>query len=162
MSRNPEARISRAFTLVEILMVVIIMAIAAAIVIPYSSASGTAALAAARMITSDLQYAQNVAITTQKPVTATFSTTTSEYSLTSQSEPLIHPITKVAYTVRLSNERGMSGVRIESTTLGAAGAVTFDEFGSPSEACMILVKAGAVMYRVEVAAATGNIKVTAL
>jgi len=27
---------------------------------------------------------------------------------------------------------------------------------------MILVKAGAVMYRVEVAAATGNIKVTAL
>lgn len=150
------------FTLVELLMVVIIMAIAAAMIIPYSTSSATTAMSAARMVTSDLQHAQNVAVTMQTPVTVTFNIIDNEYSLTSQSGPLIHPITKKAYTVQLANQRGMSAASLVSTTLGSTGSVTFDEFGSPSSAGSIIIQAGSVRYRLEVAAATGNIKVVAL
>ena len=67
---------ARAFTLIEVLMVVLIMGIAAAVVIPNAiNTSDLQAVSAARMVATDLQYAQDTAITTQTPVTVTFQPT---------------------------------------------------------------------------------------
>ena len=61
------------FTLIEIMVVLVILAVAAAIVAPHvASTSDLEAVSAARMVACDLQYAQDTAITTQVPVTVTF------------------------------------------------------------------------------------------
>lgn len=63
----------RGFTLIEIIVVVIILAIAAAIAVPYVGNMGSyKSTAAARIVMSDLFYAQNYAITAQKTVYVTF------------------------------------------------------------------------------------------
>src|SRR5437868_2198668 len=57
----------RAFTLVEILMVVLILAIASAVIVPQiGSRSDLKVAAGARLVMSDLIWAQNRAITTQQ------------------------------------------------------------------------------------------------
>ena len=62
-SRPPS---SGAFTLVELMVVIIILAIVAAITVPsLSSGADFQALSAARMLMADLQYAQDFAVTHQ-------------------------------------------------------------------------------------------------
>src|SRR4029078_5802692 len=57
----------RAFTLIEILMVVVILGIASAIMIPHlGSRDDLRAAAATRVVMADLTYAQNRAIAQQK------------------------------------------------------------------------------------------------
>ena len=61
--RSPRRR--NGFTLVEVLVVVAIIAIAGAVVVPSMLSAGTLGLqGAARMIVADLQYAQNEALAT--------------------------------------------------------------------------------------------------
>ena len=65
LDARPIAR--RAFTLIEILTVVIILGISAAIIIPnVSNRDDMRAAGAARMVMADLIFAQNRAIATQK------------------------------------------------------------------------------------------------
>lgn len=58
----------RAFTLIEVLVVVIIMTIAARLVIPMVSGNAYQVSLAARAVMDDLLYAQTMAIAQQKPV----------------------------------------------------------------------------------------------
>ena len=149
----------------ELIVVLVILAIAAALVVPYASGGSSQAVSAARVIASDLQYAQSTAVTTQQPVTVKFTPWENTYTYTlkdSNSLPLIHPITTKSYTVNFRSMRGFENVTIVSAVFGSGELVTFDATGAPDPAGSVTVKAGAFQYRLNVAAATGNVTVTRL
>jgi len=142
-------------------VVVLIIGLTAGMVIPYASSSDdSAAVAGVRMLTCDLQYAQNTAITSQTPVTVQFVPGMEYYVLSNASGPLIHPMKKTAYVVNFSAERGFEGLDIVSADFGGATAVVFDELGSPDNAGAITLQGGAQEYVINVAAATGKVTVT--
>ena len=152
--------LGKGFTLAELMVVVVIIGLTAGMVIPYASSAGdTAALAGARLMVCDLQYAQNTAITTQAPVTVTFNTSGNSYTLSNASGTLIHPMTKQAYVVEFPAERGFEGLDIVSASFSATTSVTFDEFGSPDDTGTITLQAGSQVYVITVAAATGKVTV---
>ncbi|KKK58885.1 hypothetical protein LCGC14_3039940, partial [marine sediment metagenome] len=80
------------FTLLELLVVMIVMAIAAAVVVPYAmSTSDLHAKSVARRLMADLEYAQNQAIVTQADVKVSFDVFGNSYTVSKQSSTLIHP-----------------------------------------------------------------------
>jgi len=152
-----------AFTLLELMVVVLILAIAAAVAIPYAvSTSDLQVISAARMLAADLQYAQNTAITSQTPITVSFNVNAESYTLSNASGALIHPITKEAYVVNFALQKGFDKLDISSVSFGGSANVAFDELGSPDNAGSVTLQAGPHVYRVDVAAATGRVTVTAL
>lgn len=164
MRRNPRRNSRHAgFTLVELIVVLVIVAIAAAMVVPYAFGTGAQAVSAARMIASDLQYAQNTAITSQQSVSVYFDAQGTNYSLRyNASTYLKHPITKEDYIVDFGTLDGFGSVTIVSADFGGGSTVTFDVLGAPQPAGggMVTIRAGVHVYRLEVAAATGNVTVT--
>jgi prepilin-type N-terminal cleavage/methylation domain-containing protein len=98
----PRRRARKAFTLIEILCVVIILAIAAAMVCAgLVNTNDIQCESGARTVLTDLMYAQNRAIATQQYVYVTFNTANATYSLCSSLNPvtyLTNPITQANYT----------------------------------------------------------------
>jgi prepilin-type N-terminal cleavage/methylation domain-containing protein len=148
------------FSLVELIVVIMILAIVAAVVVPLaSSGQDAAATSAARLVAADLQYAQNLAITFQKPITMTFDTAGNSYTLSDASGPLMHPIRKADYVVDLNTEAGMEKVEIVSASFGGAPAVTFDELGAPDNSGSVDLQAKDFSYEVSLSAVTGKVTV---
>jgi len=148
------------FTLAEIIVVVVIIGIAAAVIVPLVVDTGDMqATAAARMIAADLQYAQNQAITRQQDITVTFDAADNSYVVSNASGTLIHPITKKAYSVDFDTADGFGNLNVVSASFGGTGSVTFDELGSPGSAGTITIQAGASVYTVSVTGATGRVTV---
>ncbi|MCD6365257.1 MAG: GspH/FimT family pseudopilin [Planctomycetes bacterium] len=157
---------TRAFTLVELMVVVVIIAIGAMMTVPYMmNTDDTQVTAAARMITCDLQYAQDSAITSQEPVKVVFDPAAETYKLvwSNTSVPLKHPMTKDDYEIDFSSERGFEGLDVVSASFGGAQPleVIFDEIGSPdnSSTGTIILQAGSCEYVVSVAPATGRVTI---
>ncbi len=128
------------FTLVEILVVVVILGIASAIIMPQlGSRSDLEAASVARVVMSDLLYAQNLAIARQSPVYVQFTATAnpSGYSLLGSISPavaLIHPVNRDNFTVVVGSASPTSGLRraqIASASFDNRAALAFDELGGP-------------------------------
>ena len=149
-----------AFTLTEMLVVIAILAIVAAVVLPRMVGStDIQARSAARVMMADLEYAQSVAITSQTPITVTFSTAGNSYTVSNASGPLIHPITKKTYVVELGETKGMESVCIASASFGGAPSMTFDALGAPDNSGTVTIAAGAHTYLVSVAPVVGRVTV---
>jgi prepilin-type N-terminal cleavage/methylation domain-containing protein len=131
------ARRRSGFTMIELLCVVVIMAIAAAIVFAgMSNENDLQAASGGRTVLADLTYAQNYAIATQQPTYVTFNTGTKTYSLCSSLNPvtyLTNPISKANYT----NTFGTGGLAnltncgFGTVNLGGQSSMYFDELGTP-------------------------------
>jgi Tfp pilus assembly protein FimT len=141
-------------------VVLLVVAITAALVVPYAASGDSQVVSAARLAAADLQYAQSLAITTQIPVTVTFSAAQRKYTVSNTSGTLNHPMTGKPYVVDYPGTRGYEGVSIVSAVFGAGAAVTFDATGAPDNAGSVTLRVGASAYRLDVAAATGNVTVT--
>ena len=160
--RNPSSKAFPGFTLIELLVVVLVLAIVAAVAVPLAVGTGDMqVISAARMISADLQYAQNTAVTTQEPATVTFIPNSESYSLSNASGVIIHPITKEAYVVDFGSRRGFGGLDIVSADFGGKAWVTFDELGAPDSPGSVTLRCGPHIYIVSVATATGKVTVTA-
>jgi len=147
-------------TLVELLVVLVILAIAAAVVVPRMVAAGDfQAMSAARILVADLQYAQDSAVTTQQEIIVEFSEDGLSYTLSNESGPLIHPMSKTGYTMNFAAMRGYGSVRLDADFGTGGRTVSYDVTGSPSTGGTVLVKAGSRQYVVTVAAATGQVTV---
>ena len=155
------ARCFEGFTLAELIVVIAIIAICAAVVVPYAvGTSDLKVISAARVVASDLQYAQNVAIVSQTPVTVTFTPSQNCYALSNASGPLIDPMTKESYVVDFDTKSGLGEVHVVSASFSGSGAVTFDEMGVPDNAGTVTLQAGSHVCEIGVASATGRVTVT--
>ncbi|MCJ7543837.1 MAG: GspH/FimT family protein [Phycisphaerae bacterium] len=142
-------------------MVVVIVGIVAAVVIPNAiNTSDLQVMSAARILTADLQYAQDTAITSQTAVSVVLQPASETYQLSNTSGALIHPITKDVYTVDFTSLRGFGEVDVVSASFNGASSVTFDELGTPNAGGTVVLRAGPHVYTISVAAITGTVTVT--
>jgi len=148
------------FTLTELLITATVIVISATVVVPYMSDSDSSvAIAGARTLAADLQYAQDNAIATQKDVYVSFDANNEWYVLYNESGALIHPITNNAYITDFAGDRELSRLDIVSA-FGAIRWVSFDPTGAPSHGGTVLLRAGDNEYNVTVSAVTGTVDVT--
>ncbi len=129
----------RAFTLVELLVVLVIMGIMAGVAVPrlVSSISIQRLEAAARRITTDLAYAQRQAKFTSSERTVTFDLAADTYTLAGVPDP-DHPAND--YVVNLSADP--YGADIQKANFGGALTATYDGFGNPASGGGIKIAVG--------------------
>jgi len=118
------------FTIVELLIVVVIIAIAAMISIPMMSSAGTIQVhSAANMIAADLEYAKSMAITRQQNYSVSFDSNNDSYEVQDVNGVVIlHPVSKRPYRIDFPDDDRLKQVGIDEPPL----MVTFDSLGSPS------------------------------
>lgn len=124
----------RAFTLIEIMVVVAIIAIAAFLAVPmFSSAADVQLRSAANMIAADIEYAKSLAITRQRLHSVVFNTVNHSYyvCVTGETVPVPHPLNSGGtLEVAFPNDSRLKKVTISATAL-TDNTVTFDYLGSP-------------------------------
>jgi len=165
---HPAGR-SSGYTLVEVLIVVTIIGIASAIIVPNMLAAGTMGVqAAARIVVSDILYAQNEAIARQRPVSVVFDQANERYSLIDDTGAVLTVswINGSAnnYVVDFTADTRFQGVVIVSANFGGATPQTlaFDALGGPSNGGTVEIEFQSTRYRVTVAAFTGRVTVQAI
>jgi prepilin-type N-terminal cleavage/methylation domain-containing protein len=122
---------SGGFTLVELILVVLILSIAALVAIPmFSSAADIQVRSVANRIAADLDYARGLAITRQKNYAVVFDPANESYDIREAGFSIIkNPLDGKDFLVDLTADHRISGVNIESTNF--TDAVTFDYLGTP-------------------------------
>lgn len=150
------------FTLLEVLVVVAIIGITAALVIPQiGQAAGMQAQAAARIVVSDLTFAQNQAIAEQSARQVIFDIDNNRYTLADGDGAALNATwMNGPYTVAFDADRRFSDVALLGADFDGATSVRFDDLGTPHEGGTVDLQAGSDRYRITVAAFTGRITVT--
>lgn len=129
-------RNNRGFTIIEILLVVMIMAISAAVVVPMIGNRDDIVLAAStRKVVADLQYAQNYAIATRQSIYVRFAAnrydlcTLSSGSLTT----ITHPVEKSAFVAVFGTDgdAGLQRTLLPVPSIGGKNVLGFDSLGTP-------------------------------
>ena len=154
-----------AFTIIEILMVVIILAIAAALAIPMlTSADSMQIGSAANMIAADMEYAKSMAITKGQKFSVVFNKTDDSYSIKDQNGSVIrHPVKKgFNYVVSFRTDSRLSKVNIVDVDFDSADKVTFDYLGSPVNGGFIRLGVDQMDVKVNVEPVTGYISIEEL
>jgi prepilin-type N-terminal cleavage/methylation domain-containing protein len=161
------------FTMIELLIVVAILAIAAAIVVPMASSAGSMQLrAAVNMVAADLEYAKSMSISRGQRYAVVFDKTAGiycQYRVVDQSgNPIRHPITqKLEYVVSFQSDARLGQVEIAGVNFNGMDKVSFDSLGSPFDGIganlntgVITLQAGGITRTVTVEPVTGYISVS--
>jgi len=122
------------FTIVELMIVLVIIGVAAAIAVPMISSAGSMQIrAAANMLAADLEYAKSAAISRGQYYSVVFDDSAETYQIEDQSGTVIaHPVKKgFNYAVDFANDGRLSQVNIVDADFDGVSAVTFDYLGSP-------------------------------
>ena len=155
-SNDPAAPLHTAFSLMEMVMVLAIMAVLSAIAVPrYSNTVERArADAVARRLVADLAYAQRAAKTTNQPQTVKL-VWPSYYELVDL-PGLNDPNAK--YVVMLDEEPyGASGFSFQ---LGGDNNLVFDIYGMPDSGGWITINVGSQYRTVTIDADSGRAEIT--
>jgi len=148
------------FTLVEILIVVVVIAIAALVVVPLAgSAAGIQIRSAANMIAADLEYAKSMAISRGQTFSVVFDKNTETYRIEDQAGNVVqHPVRKgFDYVVNLPGA-GLDKVDIFDVDFDSTGEVRFDYLGSPYNGNNNPLNSGVVTLRSGSSVATINVE----
>ena len=123
----------RAFTLAELLVVVVILAIASLVVIPVIGNSGDLHVAAAaRKLACDLLYVQTYAISKQGKYLIVFDSLADNYEIQDQDGSVIsNPVSNVDYRVDFVNDPEFKSVVMDSALFDASNKIWFDQLGAP-------------------------------
>lgn len=147
---------SRAFSLLELVLVSAIVAILAAIAVPrYGNASNRHRLdLAARRVAADLRLAQSQAKTSSSSCTVVFSTTTDQYELKNLPAP---DGISGNYRVVLSSEPYK--VDLLSASFDGSAQIIFNGWGLPNSGGQVIVAMGSPQKKVIVDGGTGQISI---
>jgi prepilin-type N-terminal cleavage/methylation domain-containing protein len=159
----------RAFTLIELIVVMVIITIAAVLAVPMmSSAADVQVRSAANMIAADLEYAKSMAISRQQNHSVVFDPANESYEVRDASGTVIsHPVKAGSlFVVNLQSDSRLSRVDITSADFDSQPSVTFDYLGSPYNAAasplnsgQISLQAGSFTMTVNVEPMTGYVTV---
>ena len=160
-------RSRRAYTLVEVLLVVSILGLVSAAVVPSMLTAGSMGVqAAARVMVADLLYAQNEAIAQQNTRKVIFDVANNSYRLTDEANGTLTAswVNGQAnnYVVEFGTDKRFKGVSILSVDFNGGNVIEFDSLGTPSTGGSITIQYDRRSYRIDVASFTGRITVTKL
>jgi prepilin-type N-terminal cleavage/methylation domain-containing protein len=159
------------FTLVEILVVVVILAIAAAMAVPmFSGAAGFQTQSAANMIAADLEYAKSMAISHQQQYGIIFDTGAGAYQVVDQYEAVIQNPVKAGfqYTVNFHGDSRLNQVDLTAANFNGGSKIFFNYLGSPCttkdgatamNSGTITVQGGGTTITITVEPVTGYIRI---
>ncbi len=160
-----------AFTLLEVIIVLMIIGIISAIAIPlYTSAASVQLKTAANMVASDLEYAKNLSMSTGRTYSVVFNTTTESYRINDANGQVIsNPVHIGAnYIVSFATDSRLNKVNIENAIFGAAGTVKFDYLGTPLDIAgnplnsgSVRLSAGGDILTVRIEPVTGYVSIDA-
>ncbi len=155
--RSLSPRSARAFTLIELVLVVCIVGILASVAIPRmaNTLARQRAVAAANRIVSDLRLAQAQARLTSAAKTVQFNVGTSSYRLVGVASPDRKSET---YTVYLSREP--YEVTLGSANFGGDANLVFDGYGTPDSGGSVVVQGGGHTMTISVDPDSGKATVT--
>ena len=151
---SPKIKKHRAFSYVEVLVVVMILAIMAAVAVPkYADSLVRMRLdAAARRIVSDFAAAQARARVTSSRQTITFTVPPagSSYQIVGMSDP---DRTGLTYTVNLADTSYQA--TLVSVNLGGDATLVYDGYGNPDSSGTIVVQSGSYTKTITIDPNTG-------
>jgi len=161
---QPTPRTSRGYTLVEVLILVGILGLAAALVVPHMLAPGTLGVqSATRIIVADLIFAQNDAMARQTPRQMVVDVAANSYKLTDNNGATLDASWKGGdtqnYVVDFQHDARFSGVEILSASFGGDNTIAFDDVGAPDTGGTIELRFNDHRYRITVAEFTGRVTV---
>ncbi len=120
------------FSLVEILIIIVVLLVAAAMSVPMiSGAADMQVRSGSSKIAADLEYAKNMAITNQKTYTVTFDTNANSYQLSDSDGVIDHPFENGSFVVNFSTDSRFKRVSIDSADFDSSNSVTYDYLGCP-------------------------------
>jgi len=154
--------IESGFTAIEILIVVVIIAIAAMTAVPMmTSAASMQIRSAANMITADLEYAKSMAISRGQNFSVVFDENTESYRIEDQDNNVIpHPVKKgFDYVINFRNESRLSKVGIANVDFNTTQRVKFDCLGSPDNGGTVSLEANGTTATITVENVTGFISI---
>ncbi|AQT68900.1 hypothetical protein STSP2_02077 [Anaerohalosphaera lusitana] len=124
---------SGGFTLMEILMVVVIISVAAVIAVPMMGSAATSQIkSAGNVLAADIEYAKSMAISRQKNYSIVFDAASESYSIEDDSgNTITHPVRGGNYTTQLSSGSDLDRVSISTANFDDTQTLTFNYLGSP-------------------------------
>ncbi len=151
-NRRSETRVLRAFSLIELTMVLAIMGIVAAMAVPrYAAFLAKSHLSAAiTRIRTDLELLRRTAKHTGASQTVTFNPASDSYAVTGWNS-MDHK--SVAHVVILSQDPYMA--QIVSVSF-ADEKLTFNGYGEPEAGGSVLIQVGRFQQQIDVTAGTGS------
>jgi Tfp pilus assembly protein FimT len=133
---NPDRLRITGYSFVELMLILLIVGIFAALAVPYlSQASASRLPAAMRQLEADLAYAQTYSITHHDtPCVVVFDTVNHSYHLAAQASPqtpLINPLDKQPYRITFGqgSAASLAGIRIKTLTVGDDNRLGFGHLG---------------------------------
>ena len=171
MRKHATTRTAKGYTLVEVLITVTIMGIAAAIVVPNMLQGGSLGVqAGARMIIADLLFAQNEAMAQQSTRRVVFDTDNNSYRVQkydsgasawvlefNPSEGLGN--NQQNYEIDFEEDSRFRGIEIVSADFNGSSTIEFDDLGNPSSGGTVRLKYEEHEYEIKVAPFTGRVTV---
>lgn len=150
------------FTIVEIIIVVVILSIAAMTAIPMmSSASSVQIRSAANLIAADLEYAKSMAISRGQYFYVRFNESNNSYQIEDQDNNVIqHPVKKgFNYVMNFTNDRRVGKVDVTNVSF-PSDIVRFDCLGSPDNGGTITINADGNTATITVEPVTGYVSIS--
>jgi len=170
-SRTTRKRTTRAYTLIEVLITVTIMGLAAAIIVPNMLQGGTLGVqAGARMIIADLLFAQNEAMAQQSDRRLVFDSAGNSYRVEKYNassdtwELEFNPSKGLGgdmknYVMDFDDDSRFRGVEIVSASFNGTSEIRYDDLGSPSSGGTVRLRFESHVFDVKIAAFTGRVTV---
>lgn len=147
---------SAAFTLVELMIVIVVGMILAGVVLPSPHTFDDQAISAdVRVLKADLEFAQARAIATGQNHRILFDKFNDSYQVESPPGVILEDPLRKRPWIRVLAERPLNGSDMVSCNFGGSSAVLFDGGGTPDSGGTVVYQLGAFQAVVSVAPVTG-------